>query len=394
MSGITVLSGDADLEQTIVDLFGKRVAVRRVWSQQWRDSAEVSMDACAADPELLVIGPDLPVDVIRYVVADVDRQFRSTTSAVLLANPDVQISMDLLRLGARDVLSAGLEGTELHAKLEPVLQLAQDRHDKSGSEKVSLRRRVIAVVSPKGGTGKTTLSTNVAVGLAGRMPKQVLLVDLDLQFGDCSSALGLKPEHSLSEAIQATSHERTGLKVFLTNHSSSLLLLPPPDDLAEADKIDVDDLKTTVSALAEEFPFVVIDTAAGIDPAALVAMQLATDLLFVTTTDVPSILAVRRQVEALDRIGFTSQRRSLVLNRANAKVGLSAGDVESSIGMEVKFQIPSSRLIPVSTNEGSPAILKEAGNMARKFDEIAQYFAPVEEDDRSRSLLRGLRRDR
>lgn len=393
MSGITVLSGDADLEQTIVNVFGKRVAVRRVWSQQWRDSAEVSMDACAADPELLIIGPDLPIDVVRYVVADVDRQFRSTTSAVLVTNPDVQVSMDLLRLGAREVLQTGLDEAKLQAKLDPVLQLAQERHSRSGAERVALRRRVIAVVSPKGGTGKTTLASNLAIGLASRVPKQVLLVDLDLQFGDCASALGLKPEHSLSEAIQATGHERSGLKVFLTSHSSGLVMLPPPDDLAAADNIDVDDLKTTVTALAEEFPFVVVDTAAGIDPASLVAMQLATDLLFVTTTDVPSILAVRRQVEALDRIGFTSQRRSLVLNRSNAKVGLSVNDVESSIGMEVKFQIPSSRLIPVSTNEGSPAILKETGNLSRKFEEIAQYFAP-NQDDQSRSLLRGLRRDR
>ncbi|MDH4279634.1 MAG: AAA family ATPase [Acidimicrobiia bacterium] len=394
MSGITVLSGDVDLEQKVVTIFGRKVAVRRVWSQQWRDSAEVSMDACAADPELLIIGPDLPLEVVRYVVADVDRQFRSTTTAVLINNPEVQVSMDLLRLGAREVLPTGLDESKLQAKLDPVLQLAQERHDRADGERVSLRRRVITVISPKGGTGKTTLATNLAIGLASQVPKQVLLVDLDLQFGDCASALGLKPEHSLTEAIQATSHERSGLKVFLTSHPSGLLMLPPPDDLAAADNVDVDDLKTTVSALAEEFPFVVIDTAAGIDSAALVAMQLATDLLFVTTTDVPSILAVRRQVEALDRIGFTSQRRSLVLNRANAKVGLSASDVESSIGMEAKFQIPSSRLIPVSTNEGSPAILKETGNMARKFEEIALYFAPNQDDDRSRSLLRGFRRDR
>ena len=76
-------------------------------------------------------------------------------------------------------------------------------------ERVSLRRRVITVISPKGGTGKTTLADKrTAIGLASQVPKQVLLVDVDLQFGDCASALGLKPEHSLTEAIQATSHEQ------------------------------------------------------------------------------------------------------------------------------------------------------------------------------------------
>ncbi|MDH3300505.1 MAG: hypothetical protein OES24_08355, partial [Acidimicrobiia bacterium] len=77
--------------------FGKRAAVRRVWSNQWRDSAEVSMDSCAANPELLVIGPDLPREVARYVVADVDRRFRATTTVVMMSDPTVEVSMDLLR---------------------------------------------------------------------------------------------------------------------------------------------------------------------------------------------------------------------------------------------------------------------------------------------------------
>lgn len=393
MSGITVLSGDTNLESALVDAYGRKMVVRRVWSPQWRDSAEVAMDACAADPELLIVGPDLPVEVVRYVVAEVDRSYRSTTVAVLMNNPDVQKSMDMLRLGAREVLPSDLEAGQLKTKLEPIVDLARDRHQRSGADGAALRRRFITVVSPKGGTGKTTVATNLAVGLAQQVPKQVLLLDLDLQFGDCASALGVKPEHSLIDAIHSTNHERSGLKVFLANHHSSLLMLPPPDDLALADNIDADDLKKTLTAYAEEFPFVIVDTGGGIDAATLVAMQLSTDLLFVTTTDVPSILAVRRQIEALDQIGFISQRRSLVLNRSNAKVGLSVADVEGSIGMEVKFQIPSSRLIPVSTNEGAPAIEKEAGNIARKFEEIAQYFAP-DQDERSRSLLRGLRRDR
>jgi len=393
VSGITVLSGDTNLESALVDAYGRKMVVRRVWSPQWRDSAEVAMDACAADPELLIVGPDLPVEVVRYVVAEVDRSYRSTTVAVLMNNPDVQKSMDMLRLGAREVLPSDLEAGQLKTKLEPIVDLARDRHQRSGADGAALRRRFITVVSPKGGTGKTTVATNLAVGLAQQVPKQVLLLDLDLQFGDCASALGVKPEHSLIDAIHSTNHERSGLKVFLANHHSSLLMLPPPDDLALADNIDADDLKKTLTAYAEEFPFVIVDTGGGIDAATLVAMQLSTDLLFVTTTDVPSILAVRRQIEALDQIGFISQRRSLVLNRSNAKVGLSVADVEGSIGMEVKFQIPSSRLIPVSTNEGAPAIEKEAGNIARKFEEIAQYFAP-DQDERSRSLLRGLRRDR
>jgi pilus assembly protein CpaE len=393
MSGITVLSHDRSLEATFVSLYGRTMAVRRVWSNQWRDPAEITMDGCAANPELLVIGRDVPFDVARHVVAEVDRSYRATTSVVLVDVLDIDESMELLRLGARDVLLDDENTDRLRSKMDPIVEIARDRHQRAGTVTSAVRRRVITVLSPKGGTGKTTVSSNLAIGLARRLPKQTLLVDLDLQFGDCAPALGMKPEHSLTDVIKSASLERSALKVFLTNHESGLLVLPPPEDLVAVDHIDGDDLKRTMGALIEEYPFVVIDTAAGIDSATLSAMELSTDLLFVTTIDVPSILAVQRQLAVLDRIGFTSQRRTLVLNRANAKVGLSVDDVETTIGLEVKFQIPSNRLIPVSTNEGSPIIEKDSGGLARRFDEIAEYFAPSQDDGSPRSLLRVLRKN-
>lgn len=392
MSGITVLSSQPRLEQAMVGFYSRSMAVRRVWSDQWRDSAEMTMDVGAANPELLIIGDDVPYDVARYVVSEVDRQFRSTTTLVLADDPEVDAVLDLLRLGARDVIDIRQSQDRLKAHLDPIIDLARQRHD-SDTAGGQLRRRVITVLSPKGGTGKTTLATNLGVAIAQRLPKQVLLVDLDLQFGDCATGLGLKPEHSLLHAIKSTGHERSALKVFVATHDTGLAMLPPPDDLVATDSIGPDELKKTLAALAEEFPFVIADTAAGIDPAALAAMELSTDFLFVTTTDVPSILAVRRQIEALDKIGFTNQRRTLVVNRANAKVGLSVEDVEASIGMEARFEIPSSRVITVATNEGTTVVEKD-NNLARRFEAVANYFAPVADDGSNRSFLRSLRKDR
>ncbi|MGB5755422.1 MAG: AAA family ATPase [Acidimicrobiales bacterium] len=393
MSGITLLTANVSLENALTGHYGKTVALRRVWSDQWRDPSEVAMDACAANPELLILGCDLAPDITRGVVENVDRRFRATTTVVLTAVADVEDTVELLRLGARDVLVEEPAAERFLEKVDAVLDLARDRHGRTAEPRTGLRRRIITVVSPKGGTGKTTIATNLSVGLARRMPRQVLLLDLDLQFGDCCPVLGLKPEHSLINAIKSATHERSALKVFLTSHPSGLAVLPPPDDLVAVDDIDGDELKQTVAALTEEFPFVVIDTGGGIDAATLTAMELSTDLLLVTTTDVPAIMSIRKQLDALDQIGYISQRRSLILNRSNAKVGLSVKDVEATIGMEVKFQMPSTRIIPVSTNEGSPAIEKDAGNVAKKFEEIAAYFAPVE-DQGPRSLLRALRKDR
>ncbi len=165
--------------------------------------------------------------------------------------------------------------------------------------------------------------------------------------------------------------------MFLTPHSSGLSVLSPPDDLALVDTVDPDSLKATVAALAEEFPYVVIDTAAGIDFVSLATMEFATDLVFVSTTDGPSVRAVRRQIDAFDAIGFVKQRRTFVLNRANSRVGLSTSEAEAEIGMKAKFRIRSNRTVPISVNHGTPIVGSGRGSVAETFEEIAEYFAPT-----------------
>lgn len=341
------------------------------------------MDACAADPELVVIGSDAGYDMSQLVVPELDRLYPSATVLCLVARLDVATSLALLRLGARDVVPEAGTRQEFQAAVEPILNLAQSRHRRRQESSSQVRRRVITVVSPKGGSGKTTVAVNLAIGLARRAPKQVVLLDLDVQFGDCAPALGIRPEYSLVDAVNAAGHERSALKVFLAGHPSGLAVLAPPDDLVAVDDIQQDAVKRTFAAFTEEFPFVIVDTASGVDRFALAAMEQSTDLLVISTTDVPSIRAVRRQLDVLDEVGYVSQRRTFVLNRANAKVGLSVAEIETAIGLEASFQIPSTRLIPVSTNESVPIIERSGGgNVANRFDRIAEFFAPTPDDDR------------
>ncbi len=381
MSGITILSGNPGLEEVFVSMFGRTVPVRRVWSRQWQDPAEVAMDAGAADPELIVLGSDAGFQLAELVLPEIDRLFPSVTILCLVRRYDTATSLALFRMGAREVIAEGGTWDEFRASVEPVLELARSRHRQHRQAASAVRRRIITVVSPKGGSGKTTVAVNMAIGLAHRAPKQVVLLDLDVQFGDCASALGLRPDYSLVDAADAASYDRSALKVFLTGHTSGLAMLAPPDDLVAADDIDQDAVKRTLAAFIEEFPLVVIDTASGVDRFALAAMEQSTDLLVVSSTDVPSIKAVRRQLDVLDEVGYISQRRTFVLNRANAKVGLSVAEIEAAVGLEASFQIPSTRLIPVSTNEGNPIIERSGGgSVASRFEKIAEFYAPTIND--------------
>jgi pilus assembly protein CpaE len=387
VSGITVVSPQAVTEERLAHLFGHDHAVRTVWSHGWADPADAADEACAANPLCVVIADDVSETDGRDLVAAIDRRHPNTGVVVLHPRPSAEDTVDLLRLGARDVVSADASTETLHACVARVLDVAAERRASAGGAEPAARRRIIAVVGPKGGSGKTTISTNLAVGLALAMPNRVLLLDFDVQFGDVCSALGVVPQHSLADLDGRDVLNRTQMKMVLTQHESGLFVLPPPESLARSHDIDRDAVKLTLGALTEEFPIVLIDTAAGIDDYALIALEFATDLIFVSTTDVPSIRAVARQVEALDALSLTAPRRHFLLNRSDARVGLARHDIEAMVGLPATYLVPSSRNVPISTNQGKTLVESGGRDPATKaIHALVDGFLP--ERDSSRRLFR------
>lgn len=378
VSGITVLSINPALEKTLVDLYGRSMTVRRAWSEDWQDPGEVAVATSAEEPDLIVIGSDIRQDQVVAIVGEIHRRFPSIAVVCLVVGRDVEYSMRLLRTGARDVIIDQATGEELRAEIDPVVRIVRSRSGLAGDADGQERpRRVVTVISPKGGTGKTTVSTNLSTALARRRPSEVVLLDLDIQFGDCAPGLGLKPEQNLVDAIDGLSLRPSTLKAFLTDHDSGLFVLSPPDDLVVAEQIEPEQLEQVLVVAAKEFPLVVIDTASGIDAASLAGIELATDLVLVSTPDSPSIRATRRQLDTLDQLGYNAQRRILVLNRSTTKGGLSAAEVEEALGLPVAFQIPSTKLVVQATNAGVPVTDRNPTSAAGKgFAALARHLSP------------------
>ena len=237
--------------------------------------------------------------------------------------------------------------------------------------------KVIVVISPKGGSGKTAVSTNLAVALAQRHPGRVAAVDLDVQFGDLGAALSLTPERTLAQLARATKIDATTVKLFLTLYYNGLYVLAGADDPADADSIAPAHVTQVLPLLAQNFDYVIVDTAAGLDERTLAAIECATDLLLVSSLDVTSIRSLRKEMDALDHIGVTADRH-LVLNRADSKVGLKSSDAEAAIGMKIWCSIPSSREIPLSLNMGTPVVISEPKSaVAKQLQLLAGLYAPV-----------------
>jgi pilus assembly protein CpaE len=246
--------------------------------------------------------------------------------------------------------------------------------------------RIITILSPKGGAGKTSAATNLAVGLAKRCPKEVVLVDLDLQFGDVASNLRLSPTATITDLIRRWPFDSTQLKLALTPHHTGLYTLCAPLGPAEADEIVSEHVATILLALHRSFKYVIVDTDPGLSERVLSALDLSTDIAMICSTEVPSIRGLKKALDALDVIGLTNPRRLLVLNRSNAKVGVDVDALERTVGHQVDVRVPSSIDMVLATNDGVPIMESERNaELVRAFQELVDRFLPDEGEAHGRS---------
>lgn len=350
----------------------------KVWDEAVRNPEASAARIAKEGPPLVVIGSNLKTETAIDLARALEKADPLIT-IMLIADPDLDTLKSALEVGIREVLDPKAKPREVADALRRALEtgaLRRSVYDERVVER--LGRRVIAVISAKGGSGKTVISSNLAATLAMAHPKEAVLVDLDLQFGDTATALLLTPVHSLGDAAGLAQDELDGatLKVFLSRHGpSGLFVLCAPDDPAIGDAIRGEDVGRIIDALSSEFRFVIIDTDAGLNEYVLAALDRATDLVVLVDLDVPSVRGGRKLLRTLDRLGFGAARRHIVLNRADSKVGLEISEVAEVLGVSIDFAIPSTRQVPISFNEGRPLVTAYAKTpVAKRIVELAERF--------------------
>ncbi|WP_432393618.1 AAA family ATPase [Pseudarthrobacter sp. L19] len=308
-------------------------------------------------PEVLIIGPDVPAEDALRLATVFDVQLPEL-SVILVGETDPDVVLLAMRAGIRDILSPASDPAQIRVLLERACQSYASRNRTAAIQNPDAPRGlVIGVFSPKGGVGKTTIATNIAIGLGKVAPMSVVVVDLDLQFGDIASGLYLNPEHTVTDAVSASaSQDSLVLKAFLTVHPSSIYALCAPRTPVEADSITPQQVSRLIAQLAEQFQYVVIDTAPGLPEVGLAALEQCTDVVWVSAMDVPSIRGLRSGLDILRRLDLLPETRHVVLNMADAKSGLSVQDVEATIGAPVDVSIPRSKAVAYSTNRGIPVL--------------------------------------
>jgi pilus assembly protein CpaE len=298
----------------------------------------------------------------------------------------------------------GLVDEALEASLADILILPQPanviafalrkaaRGRATGQAKTS---RVIMVSSTKGGTGKTSLAVNLAVGLAEARIR-TLLIDLDVQFGDVGIVLGLdRPQRTLHDlAAAAADLDPEKLRGYVIRHGSGLHVVPAPLRPEEGEAIDAARVATVLQTARGMYDAIVVDTAPLFDGPMLTALDRSDQVLLVSTPDVPSMKNVRLALQTLDLLGFPVDRVALVANRSGMPGGASTSEVAETIGRQIRFVLPEDSAVPSSINSGIPAaIFDPRSRFASAVKEIvgeimkSESLAPEPDRDRRFRLL-------
>ncbi|MFJ4265826.1 CpaE family protein [Paenarthrobacter nicotinovorans] len=341
--------------------------------------------------EVLVLGPGLNVDDAIRLASLFDLQYPEI-SVVLAAGNAAEVALPAMRAGIRDLLEPAADESSIRVLLERASLASAGRRRGLGAQVDGSRQggRIIAVMSPKGGVGKTTISTNLAVGLGRTSSMKVVIADLDLQFGDVASGLLLEPEKTIADAVAgAAVQDSMVLKSYLTVHPAGIYALCAPRNPSQIDQISAEQVGHLLEQLAEEFDYVIVDTAPGLGEHVLATLERASDVVWVCGMDIPSIRGLRNGLEVLDEIGLVPEHRHVVLNFADKRSGLTLADVEATVGRPVDITLPRSRSLPYSTNRGVPLLQDGAKDVTlRGLRQLVERFKPGWEERPHKQLHR------
>ena len=254
--------------------------------------------------------------------------------------------------------------------------------------------KLICVLGPKGGIGKTITSCNLALALMIR-GKRTVLVDLDLQFGDVALSLGLTPDTTVYDlAVSGGELDESKLDAFLMHHQSGLRVLAAPARPDQAQAITPEFLADVYEILRGSYDYIIVDTPPAFSPEVITSIDVSSYVCMVGMLDALSLKNTRLGLETLELMGYESERVRTVLNRANSNVGINRTDVVSILGRAPDVLIPSHRDIARSVNEGSPVVISQKrSDAARAFDSLAGVFVALSSEPgsggrRGRSLIR------
>lgn len=323
----------------------------------------------SADHHLAKVQPDLLVVVLganpERGLAVLGGLHHSTKARVLAVGPaSSKLVLLALRGGAEDYVD--------EVDLESELQAALKRLKSEGSHRGRVGR-MIAVLSPSGGSGSSTLAANVATALA-QEHKEVGLVDLKLEAGDLAAILDLRPTHTLADLTRDVARmDRVLLERSLVRHASGVHLLAPPRTYADVAHVTPEGVDQTLNLARSIFPYVVADIDHGFREVQVRALRQADTILLVLRLEFAALRNVRRALDHLEHLGLDTGRVRLVVNRFGQPKEVPAAKAEEALGMKIFHFVPDDpKSVNRANNNGVPFVIEApSARVSRSVTQLA-----------------------
>ena len=324
---------------------------------------------------------------------------RITPILVVAPAHDVEARIAFLEAGADDVISGGFEATELTGRVTALLirtgRIAADLGAHPGIGEI------VAFFSPKGGVGTTTLAVNTAVLLAGGAgskarssaqptngvlpPSRVLLIDLDLQFGQVATHLNLMPRYDLAglASDDPSSADPELARTYLTTHSSGLNVLAAPAR-PEADfRVTLEHLQRIIEIMQPSFDHILVDLGSRLDPRSLWLLEQANAHVFVLFPEIAALRAMSLLMAFLAETTPLRARTLMVINHIFPKELLKSRDVENLLRAKPAAEVPYTEVEMIrSVNEGVPLVMsRPSAPAALAMRRLAQAVIGIEQPE-------------
>ena len=311
-------------------------------------------------PDLVVVSLEEPVARPLKSIEALTIAAPTTPVVVVSSLADKEYLRRAMVAGARDFVGYPLTQEELAKTITTIVEV--DGKRKALSMDVlenGQRGELITVFSGKGGVGKSTLATNLAVAMAieAKQKQRVAIVDFDLLLGDVAIMLDVTPERTVSDLVPMVDKlDPDLLRSFLHVHSSGVKVLCAPTRVEDGEALNPERVRRILDVMIRTFDYVVVDLPRAFDDRVVTALDMANLVLLVTNYDVPCLKSTKVVLDTLRSWRYSEDKLKLIINHANRTNGLGPGEAEGALDYPIFWKVPSDFTVAGTSNQGKPFV--------------------------------------